>query len=140
MFNTILVRVSTGSQFGLASEIFSIGTILPGSTAYAGGAYGWPDATDYWTLLFSPFPLGVPGQPVYAIPPTISNIASIGNGQQVLFSVQSDNECTINNPVYKDVSPTWAALASSAALAFLSGGSTDSVAAATKPAQLSARA
>jgi hypothetical protein len=141
MYNTVLFRVSIGSQFGPASEVFSLGNILPGMSASAAGAYGWPGATDYWTLLFDPLPLGVPGQCVYSIPTTASNIASIGNGQVLLFNVESDGECTINNPVSKDVTVNWAPLASGAAYAFLSNGATNPAAASTaQPAQLSARA
>ena len=152
MYNTTLIHVELGSAAGSAfSEIINFGNINPQTTApsqtsygagyLSGGSPGTP--TDYWTLLFSNVPAANPGQVIYAIPPTISNITQNESGQTITFNVQTDGECSIANPTYPDgPAVLWAPLGSSAAYAFLSQGQAQSGTASTasKPAQLSARA
>jgi len=83
---------------------------------------GGGTGTDYWTLLFANFSEAAPWAAVIGIPPTVSNITSNTNNQTIIFNVETDGECTINNPTYKDTSVTLAALGSSTDYAFLSGG------------------
>lgn len=105
---------------GPLSEVFFFGHVPPGQILLSGiPANSGSGGHDYWTLLFT-----IKGSvgTVFAIPTTVSDIASTTDNGIIKFIVEPDGDCTITNPKYKNVVVTWAALAVSKAYAFLSDG------------------